>query len=318
MKNKLKVISLFSGCGGKDLGFIGGFDFLGIRYPETGFEIVWANDINERACLTYRNNIGDHITCGSIWDTDFSTLPEADVVTGGFPCQDFSVAGLRKGFNSDRGLLYLAMKNVIDTVKPKAFVAENVKGLLSMDSGRAIEKIKEDFSDSGYRVEYYLAHSANYGVPQTRERVFIIGIRKDIPFTYKFPEPTHSDGGLLNPRWISVKKAIADLESMEEGEIPNHFWSKAKMYPGTQGNVVIKPDKPGPTMRAEHHGNIEFHYSGDRRLSAREAARIQSFPDNFIFYKSTSDAYRQVGNAVPPVLGWHVANSLMEFLKQSL
>lgn len=318
MKNenaKLKVVSLFSGCGGKDLGFIGGFDFLGKRYPETGFEVVWANDINDKACITYRKNIGEHITCGSIWDIDVNSLPEADIVTGGFPCQDFSVAGLRKGFSSERGLLYLAMKRVIDTIKPKAFVAENVKGLLSMDSGKAIEKIRSDFSESGYNVSYYLLHAANYGVPQSRERVIIVGIRKDIPYKFELPAPEYGESDMFtSKKWVSVKDAIKDLENVVEGDFPNHFWSKAKMFPGTQGNVVINSDKPGPTMRAEHHGNIEFHYNGNRRLSAREAARIQSFPDNFIFYNSTSDAYRQIGNAVPPVLAWHVATALKKAL----
>ncbi len=314
---KVKVVSLFSGCGGKDLGFIGGFNSLNKHYNKNPYEIVWANDISERACTTYKNNLGNHIICEDIWNINTKKIPKADVVTGGFPCQDFSVAGLRKGFNSKRGLLYLAMKKIIDTLNPKAFVAENVKGLLSMNKGRAIKKIKGDFEKDGYKVKIKLLSAANYGVSQNRERVFIVGIRKGLNVDFQFPEPTHSPGPndhIFLKKWVPVRQVIKDLENEAEGKVPNHFWSKAKRFPGTQGNININPNKPGPTMRAEHHGNIEFHYNGTRRLSAREAARIQSFPDDFIFYKSTSDAYRQIGNAIPPVLAWHMARALTKIL----
>jgi len=312
---KLKLVSLFSGCGGNDLGFIGGFDFLDKHYHENPYQIVWANDISERACMTYKKNFGNHIVHKNIWDVNIKKIPNTDIVTGGFPCQDFSVAGLRKGFNSNRGLLYLAMKKVIDTLKPKAFVAENVKGLLSMNEGKAVEKIKGDFTSSGYNVKISLMNAANYGISQNRERVFIVGIRQDLKVSFQPPKPTHTPNShLFLKRWVPVKQIIGDLENTPEGEVPNHFWSKAKRYPGTQGNIDINPNKPGPTMRAEHHGNIEFHYNGKRRLSAREAARIQSFPDTFLFYKSNSDAYRQIGNAVPPILAWHVAQTLAKTL----
>ncbi|MCI5151120.1 MAG: hypothetical protein D3916_17345 [Candidatus Electrothrix sp. MAN1_4] len=151
--------------------------------------------------------------------------------------------------------------------------------------------------------------SADFEVPQKRERVIIIGSRKDILPKYSF-----SDYLPENKNWMDLKTAIGDLESKEEGETDNHYWSKAKKNKG-QGNNSVIPDKPGPTMRAEHHGNIEFHWNGKRRLSAREAARIQSFPDNFIFYPSTSSAYKQIGNAVPPVLAWHLAQGVQNFLK---
>jgi DNA (cytosine-5)-methyltransferase 1 len=117
--------------------------------------------------------------------------------------------------------------------------------------------------------------------------------------------------------WVNLKRAIGDLEKAKEGALPNHYWSKAKKNKG-QGNNLVSADKPGPTMRTEHHGNIEYHWNGKRRLSAREAARIQTFPDDFIFYPSTSAAYKQVGNAVPPVLGWHLAKSVEEFLNKNL
>ena len=319
-QNKLTVLSLFSGCGGKDLGMIGGFDFLGKKYKENNIDVIWANEIDKSACFTYAQNIGNHIHHGDIRDIDHDKLPYADIVAGGFPCQDFSHAGKRRGFESRRGMLYLEMVNIVKKIQPKAFFAENVKGLLTMDKGEAIKIIAKDFEEAGYRVKYQLLLAANYGVPQKRERVIIIGIRNDLANDFVFPVPTHSpDGSDGKLKYVSAKDALDDLADIVEGSMPNHFWSRAKMLESGshQGNYYIDADKPAPTMRAEHHGNIEGHYNGKRRLSAREAARIQSFPDNFIFYKSNSDAYRQIGNAIPPILAWNVTRSLVDCLKKS-
>ncbi len=318
-KNKYTVVSLFSGCGGLDLGFIGGFEYLGKKYPKRKFEIIWANDFDKASCQTFKKYFNHDIVCGDIvkiLDGKHSNLfdkplpKKADVVLGGFPCQDFSHAGKRQGFNGKRGLLYRSMMEVVKRTKPTLFVAENVKGLLTMDNGKAIETVKKDFESMGYNVVYKLLHSADYGVPQTRERVIIVGTRKSKLPTFKHPKPIRGKNN-----WLSLKEAIGDLENLKEGEALNHYWSKAKKNNG-QGNTVVSPDKPGPTMRTEHHGNIEWHWNGKRRLSAREAARIQSFPDNFIFYPSTSQAYKQVGNAVPPILGWHVAKSVENYLNK--
>jgi len=322
MKKKYSIISLFAGCGGLDLGFKGGFAFLNKKYKQNNFDIIWANDIDESACLTFRKNFNDDIVCGDISkileNKHSSSLFEKkipkkiDIVLGGFPCQDFSHAGKRKGFNSKRGLLYQSMAEVIKRTKPILFVAENVRGLLTMNGGEAIQTIISDFEKLGYNVVYKLLTAADFGVPQIRERVIIVGTRKD-----KLPPFIHPKPVLNKGQWINLKKAIGDLEEIEEGKIPNHFWSKAKKNNG-QGNNLVSENKPGPTMRTEHHGNIEFHWNGKRRLSAREAARIQSFPDDFIFYPSTSSAYKQIGNAVPPVLGWHIANAIEKFLDKNL
>ncbi len=237
---------------------------------------------------------------------------KADIVLGGFPCQDFSHAGKRKGFNSERGTLYQAMLEVVKKTKPLLFLAENVKGLLTMNNGDAIKQIISDFEKLGYNVSYKLLLTANFEVPQKRERVLIIGTKKNILPPFKFPKDI-----LNKDTWLCLDKAIADLENKEEGSINNHFWSKAKKNKG-QGNNSVSQYQPGPTMRAEHHGNIEFHWNKKRRLSAREAARIQSFPDDFIFYPSTSSAYRQIGNAVPPVFAWHIAKYINKFLISNL
>lgn len=321
--NKYSVVSLFSGCGGLDLGFKGNFFSLGKKYNSRSFEIKWANDFDEKACVTFAKNFKDPIVCGDIVQILKGNYPDllspqmpkkVDVVLGGFPCQEFSLAGKRRGFRSKRGLLYQSMVETVSRLRPALFVAENVKGLLSMDNGEAIETIVKDFSALGYSVVYKLHHAADFGVPQSRERVVIVGTdkKRNLP-AFEYPQQTHS-----KENWINLKQAIGDIENIPEGKVENHYWSKAKMFKGTQGNSIVNKDKVGPTMRAEHHGNIEFHWNGKRRLSAREAARIQTFPDNFIFYPSTSSAYKQIGNAVPPILGWHIAGAVETFLDKYL
>ncbi len=323
IKKKYEIVSLFSGCGGLDLGFKGGFEVLGKKFKKNKFELLWANDFDKNACQTYSKNFDEPIVCGDITKILKGEYPDllspkmpakADVVLGGFPCQDFSLAGKRKGFEGNRGQLYKSMVETVRRLRPAVFVAENVKGLLSMNGGKAIEIIVSDFAKLGYNVTYKLHHAANFGVPQNRERVIIVGTdkKRSLP-PFEFPEPTHNED-----KWVSISAAIGDLEKKKEGQVSNHFWSKAKRFEGTQGNTITQANKIAPTMRAEHHGNIEFHWKGNRRLSAREAARIQTFPDNFEFHPSTSSAYKQIGNAVPPVLGWHVGKSMEKFLDKYL
>lgn len=321
---KYKVVSLFSGCGGLDLGLEGGFTYLNHEYKRNPFHVVWANDINPKACMTMKLNLPSaEVVCDDITKVldDKLDIPAADVVVGGFPCQDFSLAGKRRGLTVKRGQLYLSMAEVVRKVRPKIFLAENVKGLLSWEKGLGIKTMVKDFEALGYNVDYKLHHTANFGVPQTRERVIIIGIRKDVGDKVIWPVETHSDSPSVNGKkpWVSLQEAIGDLEDDQKHFcMANAGYSKAKLFPGTQGNTTTKADRPGPTMRAEHHGNIEFHYKLERRLSAREAARIQSFPDNFAFVSSTTDAYRQVGNAVAPVFAWHLAQALKEMLAHDL
>ena len=319
--SKYKILSLFSGCGGLDLGFQGGFRFLKNKFPENNFQVIWANDIDKSACLTYRKYFDHPIICGDIRNIlknkhanlfDEPIPSKVDIVLGGFPCQDFSHAGKRRGFDSKRGTLYQAMSDVILKTKPMLFLAENVKGLLTMNNGGAIRQIVTDFQNLGYYVSYKLLLTADFGVPQKRERVVIIGTRKDLLPKYDFELLTS-----LNKKWLTLETAIGDLENEKEGEVENHFWSKAKKNNG-QGNNAVSKGSPGPTMRSEHHGNIEFHWNKKRRLSAREAARIQSFPDDMIFYPSTSSAYKQIGNAVPPVFAWYLAKSIEKFINQHL
>ena len=306
-KKALTVVSMFSGCGGMDLGFLGGFDFLGNRYEKTNFSIIWANEINSAACETYRMNIGNHIIEGDINDV-MDTLPQyADVVIGGFPCQDISINGKMLGINGKRSSLYTAIVEAVRRIQPKVFVAENVGGLLLKQNEASLKKILEDFNGLGYNVNHQLYRASEYGVPQTRERVFIVGTRHDMP-DYTPPKTISA-----NP--ITAKEAIGDLETLENDREFSHIWSLANVS-RDQGNRRLVADRPGYTIRAECHGNIQFHYSLPRRISMREAARIQSFPDSFRFASKLRETERQIGNAVPPVLAWHVANAVKSVVER--
>ncbi len=299
------VVSLFSGCGGMDLGFIGGFPFGGRFYDGLPFKIVWANDIDRLACDTYAANLGDeHLHRGSIVDL-MDTLPgSADVVIGGFPCQDVSINGQRSLANGSRTILYQRMIEVIQRVKPKAFVAENVKGLLMSHGKSFFEQMLADFQLPGYTVDHRLYLAADYGVPQMRERIFIVGVRGEAAFSHP---------ATLGTR-MTAQEALEDLESAVENRDRSHIWSKARRSPD-QGSRCLKADRPATTIRAEHHGNIQWHYRLPRRISLREAARLQSFPDEFDFVCAMRATERQIGNAVPPVLAWHIAQAVREHIE---
>lgn len=304
-RRPLSVVSLFAGCGGMDLGFIGGFDFLGKHFDKTRFKIIWANELNHAACETYRQNFRFPITEGDI-RTAINEMPrEADVVIGGFPCQDISINGKMKGINGSRSSLYTYIVEAVKRTGPKAFVAENVGSLLLKKNEYSFHKILSDFRQLGYNVTYHLYHAEEYGVPQTRQRIIFVGTRKGLPL-FDPPMPA-----TCKP--ITAREAIGDLENVDESRAFSHIWSKANVS-GEQGNRRMIADRPGYTIRAECHGNIQFHYSLPRRISMREAARIQSFPDTFTFSCGLRDTERQIGNAVPPVLAWNIAKSLEKIL----
>lgn len=306
MAQSIRVVSLFSGCGGMDLGLIGGFDFLGQHYPKTGFEIIWANEINPAACKTYRTNFAHPILEGDIAEHIDNLPSTADIVVGGFPCQDISINGKMLGVKGKRSSLYTYIVEAVKRVQPKVFIAENVGGLLLKQNAYSLEKILEDFNSLGYNVSYQLYHCEDYGVPQTRERVIFVGTRKDLP---TFTPPTPS---VFEP--ITAQEALQDLENHPQDKAFSHIWSQAKVS-GEQGNRHLIANRPGYTIRAECHGNIQFHYALPRRISMREAARIQSFPDTFMFPGGLRETERQIGNAVPPVLAWHLANAVKNVLQ---
>lgn len=403
----LKVLSLFSGCGGMDLGFEGDFlvhkhsineelnpDFINrlgqgdfVRLNPTKFQTVFANDILHEArnsWVNYFKSMGyssEVYHVGSIVDLvkahkqGAKIFPDqVDVVTGGFPCQDFSIAGKRNGLNSHkdhvgksvkrdipsvetRGQLYMWLKEVVEITKPNIFIAENVKGLVNLANVKEI--IQQDFANAnsnGYLVlNPKVLHAADYGVPQSRERVIFIGIKKsalkhealkellkeNISDKYNpYPKPSHgftnTSEGLKEP--VKLANILKNLPEPEKSTDPSQlYYSKAKfMGKHCQGQTEINLNSISPTIRAEHHGNIEFRRLSlqnggkiideiknrklkERRLTPRECALIQTFPPDYDFVipkdgrkflVSASAAYKLIGNAVPPLLAYHVAKRI--------
>ncbi|ACK95857.1 DNA (cytosine-5-)-methyltransferase [Bacillus thuringiensis] len=312
----MKVISLFSGAGGLDLGFV-----------QAGHQIIWANDIDKDAVETYKKNLGNHIVLKDLKEVDTNDIPDADIVIGGFPCQGFSVANRNRGTGDERNTLYLEMLRVIRDKKPTFFVAENVKGILSLDKGSVIKMICKDFENAGYKVKYKLFNLADYGVPQKRERVIFIGVRNDMNFEYEFPMPTHEENptfDLFNQnalqRWVSISEVLAGLpEPSEDSKILNHVCSNYKIIENKNftGHRMINPDKPSPTILARGNGKggvvVIHHPSNTRRMSVRETAIIQGFPMDFEFIGSKTSCYRQIGNAVPPIFGKQIAIQFNQF-----
>lgn len=413
---KKNLLSLFSGCGGMDIGFEGGFkahkstlnfdihkDWVeseeknNFLLKETVFETKFANDISSHAKVAwdayFSNKRGFDLNETYKVDSIVNIVKEfkngntnvfpknIEIVTGGFPCQDFSVSGKRKGFMSHkdhqgkikknipteetRGKLYIWMKEVIEITSPKIFIAENVKGLANL--GVVKDIIQKDFSNingGGYLVlPPKVLHAGNFGIPQSRERIFFIGLKKssltkkaleelskaDISETYSpYPTATHRLNGEIHYSsyedklitFNKCKNVLLDLEEPEESDdISQNSYSKAKfMGKHCQGQKEINLEKLAPTIRAEHHGNIEFRRLAnenggnykiemkkgkkERRLTLRECARIQTFPDDFNFVIPTSEnsrkkfelspsqGYKLVGNAVPPLLAYHIAKKI--------
>jgi len=311
-----KTLSLFSGCGGLDLGF-----------HMAGYNTIWANDIDEWATKTYAHNFDGKIICKDIELIDpfqDRTIPKSDLILGGFPCQDFSIIWKRPGLSGERGNLYKNFLRFILAKKPKAFVAENVKGLLSANNHKAIEQIIRDFENiaPGYIVKPKLYNFADYGVPQFRERVLIVGIRIDTGFDFKHPKPTHGPkagkpyvtaGQALkgsekvkfnNEKMNIAPKTIKMLELISEGgnftDIPpNHPYYVKGMISHVYRR--IHRDEPSKTIIAAGGGGTwGYHYPEPRALTNRERARLQSFPDDFEFLGSNTEVRRQIGNAVSP------------------
>lgn len=308
----MKIISLFSGAGGLDLGLI-----------QAGNTVIWANDIDKDAVATYKENIGDYIVCDDIKNIDISTLPDADVVVGGFPCQGFSQANRLRTLEDDRNQLYRFFYNTIKIKQPKFFIAENVKGILSLGKGEAIKQIVADFEAAGYITSVNLVNMANYGVPQTRQRVIIIGQRIDLgkELRFIFPQPTHSKSGEL-PKWVSIKEAIDHFPDPDkENNILNHIYSAYKVeYRNFTGHRKTDPDKPSPTILARGNGKGGVcaipHYNGKRRLTIRESASVQTFPEDFHFVGTMNSCYRQIGNAVPVLFARKLGDELMRLEKE--
>jgi DNA (cytosine-5)-methyltransferase 1 len=307
----MKIVSLFSGAGGLDLGLV-----------QAGHEIVWANDNDKDAVNTYRKNIGSHIELKDIEEIDSEDIPKCDVVVGGFPCQGFSMANLGRSKGDERNKLYKHFLRVVRDKQPHYFLAENVRGLLSLDGGEVIKRIVSDFKEAGFRVQYKVFNIADFGVPQTRIRVIIAGTRADLPEErdYVYPNPTHDKkADLFEMQWVTISEALKDIPETcgESSGLLNHICSKYKVTNRNfTGHRTTDPNKPSPTILARGNGKGGVcalqHPSNKRRMSVRESAIIQTFPLDFEFFGAMNSMYRQVGNAVPVLF----ANHLGEQLKQ--
>lgn len=303
----MRIVSLFSGAGGLDLGFL-----------QEGHKVAWANDNYADAFETYKKNIGNHIVFGDIKKIPSSEIPDCDIVIGGFPCQGFSVANIKRSAKDSRNKLYLELLRIITDKQPKYFLAENVKGLASLSEGEVLKMILSDFENAGYRVKHDILDAADFGVPQHRKRIIFMGIRKDLAQDIHFPEPTHADPNsivsLHKKPWVTVGEALQDMPEPEESvEIPNHTYSKYKLrFNNYLGHRRVDPNRPSPTVtaRGDSRGGVVVlhHPSNRRRMSAREMAIVQSFPIDFVFYGCQSSVYRQVANAVPPLMSRALAS----------
>ncbi len=325
MKNKIKVASFFCGCGGSDLGIIGGFEFLKDYYSPLPFEISYALDFDKYAVETYNANFGHPAICDDIKNVDIDAIEEFDLLLGGFPCQSFSTVNPNKNTNDDRANLYKELVKILKTKQPKFFVCENVKGLVTLQKGEILKKVITEFESVGYKVKHKLLLASNFGIPQKRERVFIVGVRNDIDVDFKFPTETHSEVNLFSTKkWVPLKKVIPQLAIADE----KYYFSqravegmknakknmKRGLYQDLDGQCLTVTshlaktslNSRDPVLLVNHEKEIY------RRFTPREAASIQSFPENFVFPVSETQAYKQIGNAIPPILMWHVANALKE------
>lgn len=310
----IRTVSLFAGCGGLDLGFAGGFRFKDNFFSRTPFKLLQAYDNDPKCVETYKLNIGDHISQADLSVFPVSDIPNTDVLIGGFPCQDFSSCGPQRGLDSHRGQLYKVFVRYMEYHKPRVVVAENVPNLGRMKDGTVLAKILSDLESCGpgYRFTVWPLFAPDYGVPQARSRLFLIGVRDDLPGSPEVPTHNHFQQNR------SIDWAIEDLESIQDETIPNQSQyfraSKAKKGNG-QGDEVSRVGEPAYTVRANAKSRVQFHYRLPRRLTVRECARLQTFPDSFVFPHAATTNIMQIGNAVPPLLAYQVAQSIARYIE---
>ena len=315
-KAPYSVVSYFCGCGGLDLGFRGGFKYHDEDYPALPFNILEAYDNEPRCIETYNDYFGaGHATVKDLATVKPEDVSKADILIGGFPCQEFSSCGPLGGLESERGRLHRTLIAYMNTHKPEIVVGENVINLERMEKGEVLKTIKKDLAAAGYAVKVWKMFAPNYGIPQRRTRLIIMCVRKDIFDKYGFPEEPEAR---FKDRHRSIEWAIGDLVDVTDNSvIPNqgdYFGaSKAKKGNG-QGDESNKKDMPAYTIRANPKSRVQFHYSLDRRLTVRECARIQTFPDDFSFKFSKTVNISQIGNAVPPIMAYLVAQRVKQYL----
>ena len=318
---KLKVASLFCGCGGTDVGLLGDFEFLGNHYASNDLEIVYANDIDDNACNIFKENFGIEPDNRDIREVTSDEIPEFDILTGGFPCQSFSIIAQnpkRLGVKDERGKLFFEMCRILREKQPKCFIAENVKGILTANKKSAFPLIIKEFEESGYDVSYSILNSANYGVPQKRERVIIVGFRKDLGIKFEFPDVIVSDEEAFTPLSKVIENEVDEKYFFSQRAVEGIMRKRASMNKGLAQDIT----KPCNTVGA-HLAKVSLNSTDPvllvneryRRFTPREVARIQSFPENFELVGSEAAQYRALGNAIPPVMFWYVAKTVRKNLE---
>lgn len=319
--DKLKVASLFCGCGGTDVGLLGGFDFLGKHYSENQIDIVYANDIDDNACSIFKENFNITPDNRDIREVSSNDIPDFDILTGGFPCQSFSIVAQnpkRLGVKDDRGKLFFEMCRILRERQPKCFIAENVKGILTANNRSAFPLIIKEFEDCGYDVKYDILNSANFGVPQKRERVIIVGFRKDLNVKFEFPKIEIPEENDYTPLKSVIENDVDEKYYFSQKAVEGMMKKRATMNKGRAQDI----EKPCNTVGA-HLAKVSLNSTDPvlmvngryRRFTPREVARIQSFPENFKLVGSEAAQYRALGNAIPPIMFWYVTNTVMEHLK---
>jgi len=308
-----RVVSLFAGCGGCDQGIIGDFTFNQKKYERLPFELVYAMDVDQKALNTHKLNFQcGEVRCADICKVDSSEIPNCDIIIGGFPCQSFSTVNPTKDPFDDRANLYKQMVRIVKGKRPM---------VMTLHQGRIFQRVRSAFEEAGYTLSYQLLNAADYGVPQKRERVFLVGFRNDLGIKYEFPEAVTAGN------WPPLSVAVPRLEI----EDTKYYFSQRAVEgmknakPNMKRGLWQKLDEPCLTVTS-HLAKVSLNSRDPvllvnpekelyRRFTPREAARIQSFPDEFEFAGSEADAYRQIGNAVPPVLFWHVTRKVADYLE---
>lgn len=302
----MDVVSLFSGCGGTDLGFL-----------NAGHDVIWSNDIDKWACSSYEENLGLRPNFEDV--TKISSFPKTDILVGCYPCQGFSIYGSRR-YSDPRNVLYLQFIRALRQSKPKFFLTENVKGLLFGYGDKILKNMLKKFKACNYDVYWRLVNAKSYGLAQDRERVIIVGRRKDLLRRYEFPEPTH--GPNLKP-YETLRKVIGDFsrprkEEVFQGTFSSHYMSRNRKRAWGNVSFTIQasgrhaPLHPsGRPMIFVEKDRFRFVDGPNRRLSYKECAAIQSFPRAFTLDGGLNEKYKQVGNAVPPLLANVFANSFL-------
>lgn len=324
MDRKLKIASLFCGCGGTDVGMQGNFDYLGRHYDDNNIEIVYANDIEKSACNIFHANFNVKPDNRDIRQIKSEEIPDFDILTGGFPCQSFSIVAQnpkRLGIKDEKGMLFFEMCRILKERQPKCFIAENVKGILTANKREAFPLILREFEDSGYNVSYKVIKAVEFGVPQKRERVIIVGFRKDLNAEFSFPEEKTSEPGDYVPLKRILEKKVDEKYFFSQKAVDGMLRSRAGMNKGRAQNI----NEPCNTVGA-HLAKVSLNstdpvlyvHNRYRRFTPREVARIQSFPESFKLVESESAQYRALGNAIPPVMFWYIMRAVKVCLENAV